>query len=189
MNTLENTKLETPQMAARRLMSPKLKNGYRAEALHTYTNTEGVPIFWRMRLKHETLDKIIRPMAIIDGKYELKEPSFNHGEKPLYQLQKLSTEHDRTVFIVEGEKCADVLNKLGLLATTSGGADSVNATCFQIIAGREVVIWRDNDQAGIKFQNDLIEKLQSLKCGIKLVDVESLNLPIKGDCVDWLADF
>jgi putative DNA primase/helicase len=181
--------IEDPKLAARRLMANKLKEGYTPEALHTYTDTEGNALYWRIRLKHQSLDKVIRPMALINGKYDLKEPSFNHGEKPLYNLHKLASESDQDVFIVEGEKCADVLNKLGLLATTSGGADSIRATSFEILAGRELIIWPDNDSAGSKWQTDLIDKLQALNCNIKLVDIEALNLTAKGDCVDWLADF
>ena len=180
---------ETQKQAARRLMNSKFKEGYEAEALHTFTDLEGNPLYWRIRLKHPTLDKVIRPMRLHDGVYELKEPPYAHGQKPLYNLHQLATNPDKTVFIVEGEKCADSLNKLGLLATTSGGADSVRATSFDILSNREVIIWRDNDYAGIKFQNDLIEKLQPLNCNINLVEVTTLNLPVKSDCVDWLADF
>ena len=181
--------IETPQQAARRLMANKLKEGYTAEGLHTYTDIEGNPLYWRIRLKHPALDKVIRPMRLHDAVYELKEPQYSHGEKPLYNLHQIARDAEKTVFIVEGEKCADVLNKLGLLATTSGGADSIRTVSFDMLASRDVIIWRDNDDAGIKFQNDLIGKLQSLNCNIKQVDVTTLNLPAKGDCVDWLAEF
>ena len=60
---------ETPQEAASRLMASKFKDGYVAEALHTYTDSEGNPLHWRIRLKHQTLDKVIRPMALINGSY------------------------------------------------------------------------------------------------------------------------
>ena len=187
MNT--SLSIETPQQAARRLMASKLKEGYNAEALHTYTDNEGNPLYWRIRLKHPTLGKYIRPMALINGVCELKEPQYLHGEKPLYNLHQLIQDAHKTVFFVEGEKCADSLNELGLLATTSGGADTIRATNFEILAKRDVIVWPDNDSAGIKWQADLIDKLKPLNCNIKLVDVEALNLPDKGDCVDWLADF
>ena len=189
MTTQLSVSIETPQQAAGRLIAQKLKGDYAAEALHTYTDTEGNPLYWRIRLTHETLGKFIRPMALISGVYELKEPPFNHGKKPLYNLHQLALDTDKTVFIVEGEKCADALNKLGLLATTSGGADSVRSTNFDILAKRDVIIWRDNDSAGVKFQTDLIEKLKPLNCSIKTVDIEALNLPAKGDCIEWLIDF
>ena len=169
-------------------MASKFKEGYKAEALHTYTDIEGDPLYWKIRLIHEIEDKYIRPMTLINGVYVLKEPVFSNG-KPLYNLHKFKIDLDKTVFIVEGEKCADALVKLGLLATTSGGADSVKTTDWQTLAGREVVIWRDNDNAGLKYQNDIIEILHLIQCKIKCIDVAALNLPVKGDCVDWLADF
>ena len=100
--------------------------------MHTYTDCEGDSLHWRIRLKHATLDKIIRPMALINGKYKLNEPPYPIG-KPLYHLHELAIETNQTVFIVEGEKCTDALNKLGLLATTSGGVDSIRKTNFDIL--------------------------------------------------------
>lgn len=179
---------ETPKQAARRLMIGYLNKGYKAEALHTYTDIEGKPLHWRIRLKHNTADKIIRPMALISGSYELKEPTYTDG-KPLYNLSKIASDQDATVWIVEGEKCADELNKLGLVATTSGGADSAKTTQWQPLARREVIIWRDNDSAGIKYQSDIAAILHPLNCKIRFVDVDALSLAPKADCVDWLADF
>ena len=180
--------IETPKQAARSLMAGYISKGYEAEALHAYTDSEGNPLHWRIRLKHKTLDKIIRPMALINGTYELKEPHYPNG-KPLYNLHQLAAVKGKPVFIVEGEKCADTFANLTILAATSGSADSIKSTNWQIIAGREVVIWRDNDTAGSKWQTDLIAMLYSLQCKIKCIDVEALNLPAKGDCVDWLAGY
>ena len=182
------TLVETPEEAASRLMASKLKDGYETEALHTYTDCEGDPLHWRIRLKHATLDKIIRPIALINGTYELKEPPYPN-RKPLYNLHQLAINTDNTVFICEGEKCADALNKLGLLATTSGGADSIRTTNFDNLKTRDVILWRDNDNAGIKWQADLIAILLPLQCKIQWIDVEALNLPAKGDVVDFLASF
>lgn len=179
---------ETPKQAARRLMASYLNKGYEAESLHAYTDSEGVPLHWRIRLKHKAQDKVIRPMALINGTYELKEPPYPDG-KPLYNQFKIASEQAAPVWIVEGEKCADELNKLSLIATTSGGADSAKTTRWQLLTGREVIIWRDNDNAGLKYQNDIAEILHPLNCKIKFVDVEALNLRPKADCVDWLADF
>lgn len=184
-----NAPQETPKQAARRLMAGYISKGYEAEALHVYTDIEGNPLHWRIRLKHDTLGKKIFPMRLnANDTYELKEPPYPNG-KPLYNLHQLAINQDKTVFIVEGEKCADALNELGLLATTSGSADSVKTSDLQILAEREVVLWHDNDTAGIKWQADLIAALHPLRCNIKCIDVEALNLPSKGDCVDWLTDF
>lgn len=189
MNIQSLRSIEEPKVAARRLMKMQIEKGFLPEALHTYTDVEGNPLYWRIRLNHPTKGKFIRPMAWIDGDYRLKEPQFPYGKKPLYNLHKLANDKDKTVFIVEGEKCADALNKLDLLATTSGGTSSAKDVDWQLLEGRDVVIWPDNDDAGIKLQNELIQQLQSLNCNIKLVNISSLELPIKGDCVDWLDGF
>ncbi len=53
---------ETQKQAARLLMTGYMSQGYQADALHTYTDTEGNPLHWRIRLKHATEPKKIFPM-------------------------------------------------------------------------------------------------------------------------------
>lgn len=183
------SKFQNQKQAARRLMAYKLKDGFEPSGFHIYHDLESEPIYWRVRLINpQTGEKIIRPMCLINGTYELKEPVFNDG-KPLYNLHLITKELDKTVFIVEGEKCADALTKLGLLATTSGGAQSAKNTNWQILANRKVVIWPDNDDAGLQYATDVFSILNSLNATIKHIDVSLLNLPAKGDCVDWLVQF
>ena len=183
------SELETPKQAARRLMNYKLKEGFEPNGFYTYYDFEANPLYWRIRLLHpQTGDKAIRPMRLVNDTYELKEPVFTEG-KPLYNLHLLTKEPDKTVFIVEGEKCADVLTKLGLLATTSGAAQSAKDANWQILAGREVMLWPDNDEAGLQYAKDVSAKLISLNATVKQIDISLLNLPTKGDCFDWLVHF
>ena len=156
---------------------------------YTYHDLEANPIFWRVRLQHpQTGDKAIRPMNKVNDAYVLKEPIFAEG-KPLYNLHLLRKEPDKTVFIVEGEKCADALTKLGLLATTSGSAQSAKDANWQILAGREVRLWPDNDEAGLQYVKDVSAKLTGLDATVRQIDISLLNLPVKGDCYDWLVQF
>ena len=74
--------------------------------------------------------------------YELAEPKFSDG-KPLYGLHRIAGNPDAEVWIVEGEQKADALNKLGLVATTSGGATSAEPADWQPLSGRTVRIWPD----------------------------------------------
>src|SRR5690348_9566434 len=130
---------ETPRNAARRLAKSMLAKGYRPEALHEYTDCNGQSLYYRLRLKHpDTGDKWIRPMKHDGQSYVLGEPAFPSG-KPLYRLHLLSSRTDEAVYLVEGEKCVDELEKLGLLATTSGAADSFDNADWRQLAGREVV--------------------------------------------------
>src|SRR5262249_4153781 len=67
----------------------------------------------------------------------------------LYLLPELTAAPEREVFIVEGEKDADLLANLGLQATTSaGGAGKWTDDFNGVLAGREVFILPDNDEPG-----------------------------------------
>lgn len=184
MNTVAT---ETPKQAARRLSAGALKDGFQPQPLHPYTDANGAPLFWRVRLKHpETGEKWIRPMRLDEGEYVIGEPSFTDG-KPLYRLHEIAGGPDAPVVIVEGENCADALAKLGLLATTSGGAGSAAAADWAPLAGREITIWPDNDEPGRQYGADVAEHLRALGCTVRTIDVSALDLPPKGDSVDWLA--
>lgn len=181
-----NTQTETPRQAANRLAGSMLSKGYQFEALHEYTDTDGNPIYWRIRLKnHETSEKWIRPLRLCSSQYELKDPEFANG-KPLYRLHSLASHPNEAVFIVEGEACADALAQIGVIATTSGSADSATKADWSPLAGREVVIWPDNDEPGQRYAQMVIKALAPLGCKTSIVSIQELNLPPKGDVVDWL---
>jgi len=88
-----------------------------------------------------------------------------------------------TIFIVEGEKDADRLARNGLIATTSAnGAGDWQNEYTQQLAGTNVVIIPDADQAGwdhaIRIEEALIETAKSVK---------TVLLPVapKQDVSDW----
>lgn len=175
------------QLAAQRFTKKLVAEGFEKQALHVYQDTNAQPLYWRIRLKHPvTGEKWLRPLSRDKkGRFILKEPEFKQG-KPLYQLPRLMNKNDEVVWVVEGEMCVDTLTRIGILATTSGSMDSVSATDWQPIATRKVVIWPDKDEAGQKYALKVTEQLQSLSCEVSWVDISQLQLPAKGDCVDWL---
>ncbi len=176
---------ETPKQAAARLAVKALAEGYKPQALHTYTSSEKLPLYWRIRLKHPDGRKWIRPMKWDGSGYTYGEPEFSEG-KPLYRLHELAARRDDPVFVVEGEWCADNLAKLGVLATTSGAADSASKADWRALEGRHVVIWPDHDEAGQRYAEGVAAILLALGCAVEVVDVGALALPPKGDAVDWL---
>ncbi len=179
---------ETPQQAARRLAAGALREGYQPQALHEYTDAEGKALHWRIRLKHpDTGDKWIRPMKLNGEGYTLGEPDYPDG-KPPYRLRDLATRPEDPVIVCEGEWCADALAKAGALATTSGAADSAAKADWRALAGRCVTIWPDNDEAGRRYAGAVADALQEIGCTVSLIDLAALDLPPKGDVVDWLAE-
>lgn len=178
---------ETPERAARRLSASAIRDGFEPQALHCYTDESGEPLFWRIRLKHpESGDKFIRPMHLDGGGFVMVEPLFDEG-KPIYRLHEIAGHPDAPVFVVEGESCADALAKLGITATTSGGASSAAAADWSPLAGRDVLVWPDFDEAGQQYGEDVAGRLRALGCDVSLIDVASLGLLPKGDVADWLA--
>ncbi len=179
--------VETPKAAARRLAKPALRDGFKPEALHAYTDAADQIIFWRIRLKHPTSgEKWVRPMRRTEDGYALGEPPMER--KPIYALHTLTVRPDEPVIVTEGEFKADQLHALGLLATTSGGADSSAKSDWSALAGRDVLIWPDNDTAGQRYAADVAAILRDLGCAVRVLNVAVLGLPPKGDAVEWLAD-
>lgn len=177
---------ETPKEAARRFSGSILEKGFEPVALHAYTDIMGLPLYWRIRAKHPvTGEKWIRPLRLGDNGYELGEPQFTDG-KPLYALQRIAANPNAMVWILEGELKVDELNRLGLVASTSGGATSAKTVNAEILRGRTVRIWPDNDAAGTAYASEWAEILAGLGCTVTSIDVDALGLDKGGDTVDWL---
>ncbi len=169
MNGLPLLKPETPKEAARRLATGALRDGYEPQALYTYRDADGSPLYWRIRMHHpKTGAKWIRPMHLNDGIFDVGEPKPPLDGKPLYLLPALlTTDPAVPVFIAEGENCADALANLGLVATTSGGATSADGADWQPLRGRQCVVWPDHDKPGTEYARAVIAKL----CGIASVSL------------------
>ncbi|MBI2863135.1 MAG: hypothetical protein HYX94_01045 [Chloroflexi bacterium] len=91
-----------------------------------------------------------------------------------------------TCYIVEGEKGADRLASLGLLATTNvGGAGKWKDEYSTHLAGRPVVVIPDNDQPGRTHAEQVAASVH--RAGATSVHVVPLpGLLPKGDICDWL---
>jgi hypothetical protein len=170
-----NTSPETVKEAAKRLAGPMLDKGFKAVALHTYTDANGEALYWRIRCKHpDTKEKWIRPMKLNGQGYEMVEPKFQNG-KPLYALHRIANNPEAIVWITEGEQKADALNKLGLVATTSGSATSADSTNWKPLRGRTVRIFPDNDTAGKSYAGIVANILLGMDCTVLCIDVSKLD--------------
>ena len=195
---MEKAIIEAIQTAALRLTNAPRKQGYSLDplhggAIHYYTAPDGSITFARLRLKHpDTGEKWMRPMRRDDAGIwcELKAPEFKGGT-PLYNLHQLCdpVRQSERVILVEGEYKVDMLALRGILATTSGGAQSVEAADWQPLAGRNVLVWADNDKPGFEYVQRAADKLKTVGCEVTFIDVAALSLPPKGDVVDWLKAF
>lgn len=190
-----NPTLEQVQQAARKFSSYATLANPDEKALHTYTDTAGNPLYWRIRLKNTgTGEKWIRPFHFDGQQFQPGEPPKPEAGKPLYGLHLLTIRPDALAWIVEGEKAADALNKafkawevdMQHVATTSGGMSSASGTDWTPLAGQCVVMWPDNDEAGAKYAAEVCKCLQGIAAEVATLDIEPLALPAKGDAFDWL---
>jgi len=99
------------------------------------------------------------------------------------------------VYFVEGEKDADNLNKLGLVATTTaGGAASFKKkadTYKQYFKDKTVYIIPDNDKPGYKYAEDIRNALIETAKSIKILKLSSKidNFQQKGDISDVILKY
>lgn len=108
-----------------------------------------------------------------------------HEPAPLYGLDDLALRPDCSVIIVEGEKAADAARKLcpgQVVVTWPGGSNRWHKADFSAIYGRKIVLWPDNDQAGLQAMHGLARALQSHCPTIKIFNVS--DMPAKWDAAD-----
>jgi putative DNA primase/helicase len=111
------------QEAAYKFAMDRVADGFTFKALHPYQDRDGNSLYWRMRSKNaQTGEKQILPIRPAGEGFVLEEPEFSGG-KPLYRLPSLYGSTDCPIVLVEGESCVDRLVYLGVVATTSGGAN------------------------------------------------------------------
>jgi len=156
--------------------------------IYNYTDKDGNILFSKKRYFKKDGSKGYAYNHVVNGETIKTMPKFANGT-PLYNLHRLAKYPTAPVYLVEGEKCVDALTKLKLLASTSGGAQSDDKADWQPLAGREVITWADNDDAGLGYIQRATQKLNALNATVKQIDIDQLNLSAKGDCVDWLEQF
>lgn len=102
-----------------------------------------------------------------------------------YRLPDLLASPEATVYVVEGEKDADRLASLGLVATcNAGGAGKWRAEHGEHLADRDIVILPDNDDAGSKHARQVLHDLHGKARSVRILALP--DLPEKGDVSDWL---
>jgi hypothetical protein len=91
------------------------------------------------------------------------------------------------IFICEGEKDADNVTRLGLIATTNpGGAAKWQPELARWFKDKQLVdILEDNDDAGRMHTGKIMSSLRGIVSTIAVIPFP--ELPPKGDVSDWLA--
>ena len=74
--------------------------------------------------------------------------------RPLYGLDRLAAHPNAPVIVTEGEKAADGAATLfpdHVAVTSPGGCKAAGKANWTPLKGRHVVVWPDNDEAGVRY--------------------------------------
>src|SRR5262249_49504130 len=149
----------------------------RIVAMYPYTDADGNLLYQVVRLEPKSFRQR-RP----DGKggwvWSVKD-----CRRVPYRLPELLQYPDGCVFVCEGEKDADRVAALNYCATTVACGDWTE-DCIKVLAGREVLIFEDNDDAGRKKAYEAAQGLYGVAKTVRVVRLP--GLPEKGDVSDWL---
>lgn len=124
---------------------------------------------------------------------EWTKPGANY-HRPLYNKRAIVeglAEKPRIIYVVEGEKCADVLITKGYIGTTQGASDEPwdrEAHTVPLLTAQSVAVIADNDNPGMKKALNVCRSLykDGIKC--RLVVLPDLGPIIKSngkDIFDW----
>jgi hypothetical protein len=107
----------------------------------------------------------------------------------LYRLPELlAADPAAWVFVVEGEKDADSLAALGLVATcNSGGAGKWQDGYTEALRGRRVAIIPDRDGPGWDHAEDTAKRLLGTATAVRLLDLGQVEGFEGKDVSDWIA--
>jgi hypothetical protein len=98
----------------------------------------------------------------------------------------MAADPSETIWVVEGEKCAQLLIKQGFTATTNhGGAKNWSPELNKWFKGRSVVVLPDADAAGTRHAEVVVSNLYPVAKAVKLVTIPGLSE--KQDVYDWMV--
>jgi putative DNA primase/helicase len=158
--------------------------GMPAVAVWLYHSADGNEVLRVVRFEAGG-NKTFRPISTTESGWKIGDPA---GELPLYRLPELAD--DGPVFVAEGEKAAEAIRSLGFVATTSAhGAKSPQKTDWSPLAGRDVIILPDNDDAGGAYAEEVSLLLGRLSPPSQVRIVELPDLPEHGDVVEFVAAY
>lgn len=161
-------------------------NGGSVVAKYPYVNKEGIIDYeiWRMQGAKE---RFYTMHIGKDGQYL---PGMGMASPIIYNLPKVleAKENKETIFIVEGESKADVLNDLGYVATTApfSGTDKWNERYNKYVKYANVLIVADNDNKSREFAENTFTEVSEYASNVGILELNSIYPQLKegGDIKD-----
>lgn len=152
-------------------------------ATYPYVDENGVLLYEKLRYSPKDFDQ-----RTPSGKRSLE-----GVRRVLYRLPELLAAPEAPVWLCEGEKDADTLTALGLIATSTveGAKLTWGDTTIErwqeyaaFLRGRDVILLPDNDDVGRAQMNQAQAALRSHAARVRIVTLDGLEE--HGDVTDWL---
>ena len=128
--------------------------------------------------------KAFRQAHPVRGGWLMRAPA-----KPWPIYDRTGIEQAEQIVVVEGEKCADAMNALGICTTTAPcGAGKAGYADWQPLAGKRVVLWPDCDESGRAHMRDVAGMLAKLdpRPAVSMIEPADLDLADKEDAFDFI---
>ena len=150
------------------LYPPRKKEELKLVATYKYHDANGTLLFEKLRYINERGEKTFR-----QRKRDGSGWSYKLGDTPrvLYNLPMVAkaVANGEPIWVVEGEKDADNLIKMGICATTMpNGAGTWLPIHTESLAGATVDIIADKDAAGTKHAESVYEELKEAGCDVQV---------------------
>ena len=162
-----------------------IRQGYNVAAVYPYHDAKGRLLAEKVRFENPDPKPSEKPKTFRWRRQIGGEPyAEGIGSCPPYALSGLLEHADDMVFGVEGEKDANALNDLGLVAISIESGHEHTAAKY--LERRDVIIIPDNDTAGKSHADKVKSALTGSAETVRLLQLP--GLPDKGDVSDWLAN-
>jgi hypothetical protein len=148
-----------------------------------YYDATGKPYLKVRRLDKQDGSKFYPQYRWEEGQWLKGKPN---GPKIPYSLPELlDSDASEPVYVTEGEKCAEAVAGLGLIATTaSEGAGKWTADLNEWFRDRIVHILPDNDLPGARHAEDIAKNLTGIAKAVCITNLP--GLAVKEDVFDWI---
>lgn len=90
--------------------------------------------------------------------------------RPIYGLDGLVNHPEKPVLIVEGEKCAAFVPDGYVPISWIGGSNAVGKIDWSPLTGRDIVIWPDNDEPGVKAAYEIARLVSGIARSVRICD-------------------
>ena len=156
-----------------------------------YTDEDGISLFLKQRYKtYDAKGKTYKTLRVMpDGTRVGKLGDCRIVPYRLPEVRQAVAD-GRVIYICEGEKAADALCSLGVVATTShAGAGGWNPDLNQYFSVANVVIVPDNDLAGWGYAHKIVESLIGTGSTKSIRVLDLPHLSHKEDAFEWVNKY